>query len=79
MRTPTDTRKNNKNTDTKIRNDPDSILKNNSQTTSVENKKTKSYDLRNIQFMDKQISITTKDPYTRTHHISNNQYNKNKN
>ena len=29
--------------------------------------------------MDKQISTTTKDPYTRTHHISNNQYNKNKN
>ena len=79
MRTPTDTRKNNKNSDTKIRNDPDSIPKNNSQTTSIENKKTKSYDRRNIQFMDKQISTTTKDPYTRTHHISNNQYNKNKN
>ena len=29
--------------------------------------------------MDKQISTTMKHPYIRTHHISNNQYNKNKN
>ena len=67
-----------KNTDTKIRTNPDRIPKNNYQTTSIENKKTKSVDHRNIQFMDKQISTTMKHPYIRTHHISNNQYNKNK-
>ena len=55
-----------KNTDTKIRTDLDRIPKNNSQTTSIENKKTKSVYHRNIQFMDTKISPSMKHPYIRT-------------
>ena len=63
--------------DTKIRTDPDS-KNNNSPPKSIENKKTQSANNRNIKFMDKQKMTTTKYPYTRNNHTSNNQYNKNK-